>query len=152
MNSRLASALLVAVFASASVSACDNVFGKGCTLAPCPADFTVIVHGEEDVEYAVFASAPGEELQSATCSIRPTANSCSVYLRDFDPDEVTVRVAWADQEATGQFTPRYETVHPNGPDCTPTCRVATVTMDVEQSSQLSNTRLEPTRDHYGQSN
>ena len=145
MNSRLARALLVAVLASASVSACDDVFGKGCSLAPCPAELTVIVHGEEDVEYAVFASAPGEEVQSATCRIRPSANSCSVYLRDFDPDEVTVRVAWADQEATGQFTPTYETVHPNGPDCTPTCRVATVTMEVEQSGQLSNKRLEQTR-------
>lgn len=145
MSSRLARTLAVAVLASASVSACDDVFGKGCSLAPCPAALTVTVHGKEDVEYAVLASAPGEDVQSATCIISPSLDSCEVYFRDFDPAEVTVRVTWADQEATSQFTPTYETVHPNGPDCTPTCRAATVVMDLEPTGQLSNTRLEPTR-------
>ena len=145
MSSRLARALVAVIVVSAFVSACDDVFGKGCSLAPCPAELTVTVQGEANVEYAVFASASGEDGQSATCTILPSARSCAVYLRDFDPVEVTIRVTWGDQEATGQFAPTYETVHPNGPDCSPTCRAATVTVDVEQSGQLSNTRLELAR-------
>jgi hypothetical protein len=142
---RLARALFAAILAAASVSACDDPFGKGCSVRACAAELTVVVHGLAGVEYTVAALAADEDLRTATCEIGASADTCSVFFAYFHPAEVAVRVSWADQEVTEQFAPVYETTYPNGPDCWPTCYEATVDVDVGQASQLSNTRLELTR-------
>jgi hypothetical protein len=145
MYGQIARTFLAILLACASVSACDGIFGKGCTLLACATELTVLVHGLEDVEYTVYASAPGEEVRSTTCRIGPSADTCTAYFAYFHPAEVTVRVVWADQEVIAQFAPIYATTFPNGPDCSPTCYEATVEVDVEQTGQPSNTRLELTR-------
>ena len=147
MNSRLPRALTVAVLASASVSACDDPLGKGCTLMACATELTVVVHGLAGVEYTVSALAADQDVRTAKCEIGVSADTCSVFFAYFHPAEVAVNVTWADEEVIEQFTPIYETTYPNGPDCSPTCYEATVEVDVGQASQLSNTRLEPTREH-----
>jgi hypothetical protein len=113
---------------------------------------TVVVHGVPGVEYTVAALAADEDTRTATCEIGASGDTCSVYFAYFHPADVAVRVSWADQEVTEQFAPIYETTYPNGPDCSPTCYEATVDVDVGQAGQLSNTRLEPTRGHGGESN
>ncbi len=145
MHEKIAQAALAVTIACASISACDGVLSKECSLRACAAELTVLVHGQADVEYTVFASAPDEEVRTTTCRIDSSADTCAAYFAYFHPAEVTVRVLWADQEVTEQYTPNYETTHPNGPDCSPTCYEATIEVDVRQASQPSNTRLEPTR-------
>lgn len=151
MNSALAHLLVAAVLACAGVSACGDIVERNCGLRPCPAELAVEVHGPQDVAYTVHVSASGEETQTEPCIVM-TETVCLAYFRDFGPAQVTVRVTGAEEEIAGQFAPEYETLQPNGPDCPPTCRTATVAVDVEQSGQLSHTRLELTRDHGEQSN
>ena len=107
MSSRLARALFATILAAASVSACDDPFGKGCTLRACAAELTVVVHGLAGVEYTVAVLAADEDVRTATCEIGGSADTCSVFFAYFHPAEVAVRVSWADQEVTEQFAPIY---------------------------------------------
>jgi len=116
MYGQIARTYLAILLACAGVSACDDISGNGCGLAPCPAELVVEVHGPQDVTYTVDVSASGKETRTELCLVL-SDDTCAIYLRDFGPAEVTVRVTWSDQEVTGQFSPAYETIHPNGPDC-----------------------------------
>ena len=130
MISGYARMLVAVLLAAAGLSACGDITERSCSIRPCPSELVVEVRGPQDVAYTVYVSASGVETHTQSCSsLEPI---CTVYLRDFGPEEVSVRVTWAEQEAEAQFTPAYETVHPNGPDCPPACRTATVVMVVEQ--------------------
>ena len=130
MISGYARTLVGGLLAAAGLSACGDITERSCSIRPCPAELVVEVQGPPGVAYTVYVSASGEETRTQPCSSLEAI--CTVYLTDFGPEEVPVRITWADQEAEAQFTPAYETVHPNGPDCSPTCRTATVVMVVEQ--------------------
>ena len=54
----------------------------------------------------------------------------TLWFPGFTPEFVTVRVVNPTHEVTEAFDPMYEDVKPNGGDCPPTCRIATITMTV----------------------
>ncbi|MDJ0755822.1 MAG: hypothetical protein QNJ45_20010 [Ardenticatenaceae bacterium] len=49
-----------------------------------------------------------------------------ISLVGYTPEEVTISVYWADNELTVQSKPTYKTFYPNGPECDPGCRRASV--------------------------
>jgi hypothetical protein len=121
--------------ACASDSSCDLV---GCTDGleiravsnePLPAgryDVTLTLGSQSGSCTAFVPSSAG----STTCdaalpvSLYATATEFVIGVHS-DPSVVAVRVDHEDQTAgEAEFEPDYRTVHPNGPNCEPTCHIA----------------------------
>lgn len=55
------------------------------------------------------------------------AANCHLIFRDLLAEQVTLRVTAQGATSTQSFQPRYEALYPNGRECGPSCRQATVT-------------------------
>jgi hypothetical protein len=58
------------------------------------------------------------------------AASCMLMFPDLVAEQVTLRVTTQAGTTTQEFQPRYEDLYPNGRDCGPACRQATVTFQL----------------------
>ena len=132
------------IVAGIGLVACDGITGHECTLIGCFDGLRVEIHGPADAEYEVVASGAEGESQTGGC-VASSDGTCWVWFHGFHPSEVTLSVTGADQAVSVTLQPAYEVSQPNGPDCGPTCRLATVEIVLEASAQLPNKRLEQTR-------
>ena len=130
--------------AASGLTSCDDVIGHECTLIGCLNGLHVEIQGLPDTHYEVVVSEPDGESRVGSCVASPSG-SCWVWFDDFYPSEVTINVTGADQTVSVTLQPAYQESQPNGPDCGPTCREATIEIDFRPGAQLSNRRLEPTR-------
>jgi hypothetical protein len=114
------------------LSACGIFDPSGCTLIGCYDGLTIHLTALPNGPYRVeiFVVAPG--LQPSHVYDCPTGQ-CGQNLTfpDLNPDRAWVRVTTAAGERTIEFSSIvYEAHRPNGPDCSPTCRQATLTVDI----------------------
>ena len=58
-------------------------------------------------------------LRAVDCT--PAACGATIFLADFQPGHVRVRVTTAGGTRETDVRPAYRTSQPNGPDCPPTC-------------------------------
>lgn len=123
-------ALAASVVTAAGSTGCDGSVDVACTEIGCSDGLAVVVHGQSGAQYDVEASATGGETRTGSCVI-DVSGSCSVFFYGFLPDEVTVAVTGAGQQMFSTLQPAYEDVQPNGPDCPPTCRQATIAIDFQ---------------------
>ena len=123
-------ALAASVVTVAGSADCDGSVDVACTEIGCSDGLAVVVHGSSGVQYDVEASATGGETRTGSCTIDATG-SCSVFFYGFLPDEVTVAATGGGRQMSVTLQPAYEDVQPNGPDCPPTCRQATVALDFQ---------------------
>ncbi len=123
-------ALAASVVTVAGSTGCDGSVDVACTEIGCSDGLAVVVHGSSGVQYDVEASATGGETRTGSCAI-DASGSCLVFFYGFLPDEVTVAVTGGGRQMSVTLQPAYEDVQPNGPDCPPTCRQATVTIDLQ---------------------
>jgi hypothetical protein len=93
-----------------------------CTQIGCSDGLNVELDGfDEEVELELTA---GEETRRVTC-LPP--GPCRHFIPDFTPAEVTVVALLEDgTEEERSFTPEYRDEQPNGPDCPPVCRQASI--------------------------
>ena len=103
---------------------CNDVTGQACTLIGCSDGLNVEVQGVMS-DVSVEATSATGETRTAPCQAF-SDSTCWVHFDDFVPDEVTIRVADGDNQVSVTTKPAYESLQPNGPDCPPTCRQATV--------------------------
>lgn len=109
-----------------------SVFDPGddvCTLVGCQnglrVEFSARPAGPFRVEVSTPGATPGGPTFVLDCP-DPTRCGAGAYFPDFTPTHVTVRVTTPAGVVTRDFTPTYRTHTPNGEDCEPTCREATV--------------------------
>lgn len=122
-------ALVLCVFIGGCSNSPEPV--QACTLIGCESGLEVQLVGTPPEAYRVEASAPGQPTPRVVeCT---ATNPCGprVFLRDFTPESATIRLIVGADTATRTVRPSYETVQPNGPGCPPTCRQASVQIDLE---------------------
>lgn len=134
--------LLTALFLLAS--GCDGIT-ETCALVDCSPGLIVQVRGTLPDTFTISV-IPGSSpqfawtVQCATTSGGPTPLT-TVYREiclqglifgDFMPAAVRVQVHARGVDREWLFTPEYKTVYPNGRNCGPACRTATVVADVDQ--------------------
>lgn len=93
-----------------------------CTQIGCNDGLNVELDGfDQEVELELTA---GEETRTVTC-LPP--GPCRHFIPDFTPAEVTATALLDDgTEEERSFTPEYREERPNGPDCPPVCRQASI--------------------------
>lgn len=93
-----------------------------CTQIGCSDGLNVELDGfDEEVELELTA---GEETRTVTC-LPP--GPCRHFIPDFTPAEVTATALLDDgTEEERSFEPEYRDERPNGPDCPPVCRQASI--------------------------
>ena len=126
---RSGSVVLAGAVATIGLISCYSIFGHACTLMACLDGVSVVIIGSASTEYSVELSDSEGGSKSDTCTTRPDG-SCRRQFSNYHPEEVTVRVSGPDQEVSVTVRPDYQKSQPNGPDCTPTCYLATVALDL----------------------
>jgi hypothetical protein len=113
-----------------------------CTLAGCGFGLEVVFEGAIPDDYTLAAATPEGETLTVRCLDgvgqypdnyfpRNRYGVCTptgVNFLEFAPDLLTITVTWDGQSVTQDFQPVYEVQHPNGPACSPACRVGQVTL------------------------
>jgi hypothetical protein len=98
-----------------------------CTLVGCESGLEVAVQPAPSGAYSVEVEAAGQATRTVQCT---AGSPCALFFRDFTPERATVRVIVAGDTTTAAVAPEYRTLQPNGPQCPPTCRRASVTVDL----------------------
>ena len=123
-------ARLVVAGALVFAGACDLTGPDACTLIGCYSGLTVALQGRPTGAYRVEVQVPG----SATAYVFecPDATRCAgvVLFNDFMPSAATVTVTTERGRVQQQVQPTYVTSRPNGADCEPLCRHATVQVPI----------------------
>jgi hypothetical protein len=113
-----------------ALSGCDLVGVGGCTLVGCNSGLTVALPvrpaGAFRVEVLVAGGNPAYVYDCPDperCTSRP-------FFLDFTPTVAVVVVTTERGQVRQEVRPSYSTSRPNGGDCPPVCRQATVTVSL----------------------
>jgi hypothetical protein len=80
---------------------------------------------------AITCDGDGVVIGESGCALSPTEHAFSDIVFSTNPETVTISIERDDEIiATQTWTPVYQTVQPNGPDCPPTCTNAAVSLDL----------------------
>ena len=119
MRLALLSACLVVL-----LSSCGGEYGSVCSLIGCNSGLSITLASPPATPFLVEAYVlPGGSRHAKTCSATP----CQVFFQNFTPTTVRIHVISGTDTVTQDFTPAYAVSRPNGPQCDPECRNATVT-------------------------
>ena len=97
-----------------------------CSLIGCGNSLIVVLSGAP-IQAQVTIVATGSDGSTKTRSCVAVGGSCAVAF-DFSPPTVTLQVSYDSQTTTRTIQPAYTIQQPNGPNCEPTCRSATVSV------------------------
>lgn len=113
--------------ATAALLASCSPFGA-CTLIGCETGLFVQFNQAPAGAFRIEATVPNNpNVLAIDCA---QASNCHLLFRDLIAEQVTLRVITQQGTVTQQFQPRYETLYPNGRECGPACRQATVTFQI----------------------
>ena len=123
---RLDVRLAIAVLAM-TLSSCDpDERLQACTLIGCESGLRVVLTTPPAAPYRVEAYVPGSAVrQMRQCN---TGGTCDITFVDFTPAQVTIEVITTADTVRRDAAPAYQISRPNGPQCDPECRSATVTV------------------------
>ena len=124
MSTRL---LLLATLAPLGL-ACSAFTSEGpCTLIGCSDGLVVRVDGAADGTTTIELRMPLRPPKVLTCG-GPAQCASGVLFEHETPEHATIVVTSGGREQVMDAEPAYVTGRPNGPDCEPECRQATVTV------------------------
>jgi len=109
---------------------CDNPFGsRDCTLIGCVGGLRVTLDALPTSSFTITAQAPGQTPEVFSCA---TPVSCGTVhtFRDFTASEGQIVVTTAQGTLTHPVRPEYRVTYPNGKQCGPECRSASVTVSI----------------------
>jgi hypothetical protein len=98
-----------------------------CTLIGCNDGLNVTVNSALQQDFSVTVKSGSQTLHTFTCS---AGQQCMAFLENQTPANVTVQITTNAGTISRDYTPEYNVSRPNGPDCDPECRQATVTVNV----------------------
>ena len=128
-------ALVLSLLAALAPAGC-SVLAPGdevCTLAGCRTGLAVELSVRPSAPFRIEATVPGATPAGPAYVYEcpdPARCGAVAFFEDFTPARVTIRVTTPAGTVTREFTPTYRTHRPNGEDCPPTCRDATVRVDL----------------------
>ena len=120
----------IAVWAVVVAGACVNTAGEPervCTLLGCNNGVAVEVNNSLQQSVTVTVQAGAQVIHTFQCD---PGQPCRAFVDNQTPEEVTVHVQTAQGTVSRTYRPEYKMNRPNGPDCPPECRQATVTVNV----------------------
>ena len=103
------------------VSGCSDPSGAVCTLIGCVNTVAITFQGPfpETYQLVLTAESDDQPLLELECS---TATPCAEHvILERAPAAIHVELVTDLDTQSGTFTPTYNTVRPNGPDCLPVC-------------------------------
>ena len=99
---------------------------QACTAASCRSGLGVTLTNPPATAYRVEATANGETtVHAQDCA---SGGQCFIFFTDFIPVRVSISVVTASATVAYDAIPTYTASRPNGPNCPPECRSATVTV------------------------
>src|SRR5688572_17814017 len=109
-----------------------------CTSQPAPSEQVCTLIGCNDglrVEVTSTLAQPATVTVRAGNQIIGTfrcepGQPCATFIENQTPESVSVTVEVSGGTVNRTYTPEYRLARPNGENCTPTCRQATVTVNV----------------------
>ena len=126
---RLAAVALALLAAGCSTAAEP----KTCTEIGCTSGLTIKLDAAPAGPIRVELLAGGENGARYVVDC-PTVQGCAggAWFPGFTGDYAVVRATTSEGAFNWEVRPTYSVVQPNGPDCPPTCRTATVTLSFGQ--------------------
>jgi hypothetical protein len=98
-----------------------------CTLIGCNDGLSVQVTSAVTQSITVTVRANNQVLRTFRCD---PGNPCASFIENQMPASVSVTVEAPGGTVNRAYTPEYRTARPNGPNCPPACRQATITVAV----------------------
>ena len=123
--------LMVALGFSFVLIACHQQPQKVCTLIGCESGLKLAFKEAVPERFSFTLTASDGETRQGECPSRTEDSSClekEIFVSQFTPDQVNLSLTLGEQTLTQSFTPDYTLLRPNGPDCDPECRQATITV------------------------
>jgi hypothetical protein len=99
-----------------------------CTRIGCSDGVTVEVTGNRTAHVAVEVVAGGVVVDTFDCEASDA--TCRSMIEGLSEGRITVTIRSGDQSNQRTYEPEFRNVRPNGPDCPPVCRQATVSIAV----------------------
>jgi hypothetical protein len=119
---------LIKAAAVVLLAGCQTIT-HACTLAACSDALNVEFSRTPTGPFRVEAFADGSPNGQVFDCAGPS--QCrEAYFTGMKASRVTIKVTVDGTTTTQEFTPRYETVYPNGRDCPGRCQQATVTVTI----------------------
>lgn len=106
---------------------------KACTLIGCNDGLSVTFKGTAPDNFSLKLKAEGQTELNLSCPGGSSQFTClpgRVLVNNYTPAQVEVTYTAGDKTVTRSFTPSYTTASPNGPDCGPSCKQATVEIEI----------------------
>jgi hypothetical protein len=100
---------------------------RACTKIGCSSGLAIEVNTSLQQAFTVNVRSGTQVIHTFRCE---PGQPCRSFAENQTPATVTVTVESASGPVSKQFTPEYRINRPNGPDCPPDCRQATVTLTV----------------------
>ena len=154
MNSKIARILYIIFSIPALLAACQvqtavplptpQVIVKECTTAGCGTSLMVLFSGQMPADFVLRAESPDAQPQEVHCmngegqypaghfdlDSYMVCQGNGVEIVNFSPTTVMISVEAQGSSAAQTFTPQYQMVYPNGPDCEPQCPVASIEFEM----------------------
>lgn len=120
----------LAVIMTAAVAGCVDSAPPVCTLIGCDSGVRIELAQSlpEGATVRLEPDGPGGVAVSFHCTAASPCES-PLFARDFTPESLTVRIQGGGIDYSESFTPTYTISRPNGPNCPPECRNATIVVD-----------------------
>jgi len=114
----------------ALLAGCTGITDGACTLLACENGLAVELASAPDGAYTVevFTAASQNGPHYIFQCVDPATCGTSAFFAEFTPVNVVVRVTTGGRTHEETVTPAYQQVRPNGPNCGPECKQATVTV------------------------
>ena len=113
------------------VAACANTSEpqRICTLIGCENGLAVEVNHSLQQSFTVNVRVGAQTIHTFRCD---PGQPCRAFVSNQTPGEVTITIDAGGGQApvSRTYRPEYRMNRPNGPDCPPECRQATVTLTV----------------------
>jgi hypothetical protein len=122
---------LVAVVGACSNNTAENEAPpqptRVCTMIGCESGLAIEVSSSVQQSFTVNVRAGTQVIHTFRCD---PGQPCRAFVSNQTPAQVTVTLETAQGPISRTFQPEYRLNRPNGPDCEPECRQATVTVTV----------------------
>lgn len=124
------------------LSACQDLpQPKACSLIGCESGLTLTFEAAAPERFRFSLSASDGETRQGECpAINAQDAVClgdRVLIPRFTPTQLDLSLSVGEQTSTQSFEPEYKNSRPNGPDCEPECKQATLRVKLPASTDAN---------------